>query len=224
MTQVARGKRVETAQKDRGPPFPAFRLNPAVDPESLKTEFAQRRRVQVADFLATECAAALQANLAARHDWRPLAGSESRHGSESIPVPDDPAERRRSDDPLAAFASFMSDGEALQFLRCVTGCEEIGFADAQATAYSPGGFFSAHDGTAAGEERLAGYALDLICEWRSNWGGLMLFQGADGLSIDGVVPRFNTLNLFAVPQVHSVSIVSRAAAFRRCSVTGWLRK
>jgi Rps23 Pro-64 3,4-dihydroxylase Tpa1-like proline 4-hydroxylase len=36
-------------------------------------------------------------------------------------------------------------------------------------------------------------------------------------------PRFNTLTLFAVPQLHSVSMVTKSAAFRRYSITGWLR-
>ena len=248
---------MEMTEGDRRPTFPAFRLNPAVDPEPLKAEFAERRRVQVADFLAPECASALQADLSARDDWRQVVNSGPKvydldrptrarmprdqaaaldtavyagaregfqHRYESIRVPDQPAERERSDDPLAAFASFMSGGEAREFLRRVAGCDEIGFADAQATAYSPGDFLTAHDDAVEGKERLAAYVLSLTCGWRSDWGGLLLFHGADGLSIDGFVPRFNTLNLFAVPQVHSVSIVSRAAPFRRYSVTGWLRK
>jgi len=37
------------------------------------------------------------------------------------------------------------------------------------------------------------------------------------------VPAFNALNLFAVPQPHSVGFVTPFAARRRYSVTGWLR-
>ena len=36
------------------------------------------------------------------------------------------------------------------------------------------------------------------------------------------MPRFNALNVFAVPQPHSVSIVSPFAVGARYSVTGWL--
>jgi SM-20-related protein len=39
-----------------------------------------------------------------------------------------------------------------------------------------------------------------------------------------LVPSFNTLDLFAVPQRHSVSIVTPSAQHRRYAVTGWLRK
>jgi Rps23 Pro-64 3,4-dihydroxylase Tpa1-like proline 4-hydroxylase len=145
------------------------------------------------------------------------------HRYEAIRVPDEEPARRASCDPLAAFASFLSDGEAREFLRTVTGFGEIDFADAQATAYAPGDFLTAHDDAVEGKGRLAAYVLSLTAGWRAEWGGNLLFHSADGLSVDGYVPRFNTLNLFAVPQVHSVSIVSRAAPWRRYSVTGWLR-
>lgn len=142
---------------------------------------------------------------------------------ETIRVPDDAAARAASDDPLAAFAALMSAGAARDFLRAVVGRADIEFADAQATAYSPGDFLTAHDDDVPGKRRVAAYVLGLTPRWRVEWGGLLLFHDRDG-GIEGLAPRFNTLNLFAVPQLHSVSIVSRAAAFRRYSVTGWLRR
>ena len=36
-------------------------------------------------------------------------------------------------------------------------------------------------------------------------------------------PGFNTLDVFAVPQLHSVSRVAPEAAYRRYAITGWLR-
>lgn len=143
---------------------------------------------------------------------------------EAIRVPDEAEARAASDDPLAAFAAFLSGGEAREFLRAVTGRDEISFADAQATAYSPGDFLTAHDDDVPGKGRIAAYVLGLTPLWRLEWGGLLLFHDAEGHAGHGLAPRFNTLNLFAVPQLHSVSIVSRAAAFRRYSVTGWLRR
>ncbi|QIK95399.1 hypothetical protein G7076_01875 [Sphingomonas sp. HDW15A] len=38
-----------------------------------------------------------------------------------------------------------------------------------------------------------------------------------------ILPRFNTLNLFAVPQWHSVSEVSASAPIARYAITGWGR-
>jgi Rps23 Pro-64 3,4-dihydroxylase Tpa1-like proline 4-hydroxylase len=60
-------------------------------------------------------------------------------------------------------------------------------------------------------------------QWRPEWGGLLLFHADDDSAVHGHVPRFNTVDLFAVPQRHSVSMVAAAAPARRFAVTGWLR-
>lgn len=152
--------------------------------------------------------------------------AEARYGFqylyESIRVPDAP-EQRAGDDPLIAFARFMSSDPVRERLRSVTGRPGIDFADAQATAYSPGHFLTGHDDEVAGKNRHAAYVFNLNPVWRPEWGGLLLFHGADGHVDGGLTPSFNALNLFAVPQLHSVSLVAPFAANRRYSVTGWLR-
>lgn len=45
----------------------------------------------------------------------------------------------------------------------------------------------------------------------------------DGVRVEALAPGFNCLDLFAVPQMHSVSQVTHAACFPRLSVTGWMR-
>lgn len=142
---------------------------------------------------------------------------------ESIRVPDGEAERAAMDDPLARFASFLSSPEVVGLLRRITGKPEIEFADAQATAYSPGHFLTAHDDEIAGKKRHAAYVFNLTPVWRVDWGGLLLFHGADGHVDQAFTPSFNALNIFAVPQPHSVSMVAPFAANRRYSITGWLR-
>lgn len=142
---------------------------------------------------------------------------------EAIRVPDDAAARIASADPLAALARFMSNGPVRDLLRVVTGEPGIAFADAQGTAYAPGDFLTAHDDAVAGKRRKAAYVLGLTPQWRPEWGGLLLFHDDRHVSA-GLVPSFNTLNLFRVPQRHSVSEVTRAAPHRRYSVTGWLRE
>lgn len=141
---------------------------------------------------------------------------------ETLRVPDDDAARMASDDVLAAFATWLSSPEPIALLRRVTGAQTIDFADMQATAYGPGDFLTGHDDAVAGKQRHAAYVLGLNPTWRTEWGGLLLFHGADG-SVQGQMPAFNTLDLFSVPQLHSVSEVTRAAANRRYSITGWLR-
>jgi Rps23 Pro-64 3,4-dihydroxylase Tpa1-like proline 4-hydroxylase len=41
--------------------------------------------------------------------------------------------------------------------------------------------------------------------------------------IEGYMPRFNTLNLFAVPQHHAVSFVPPFAPQGRIAISGWFR-
>ncbi|MFD1789097.1 2OG-Fe(II) oxygenase family protein, partial [Sphingomonas floccifaciens] len=80
-------------------------------------------------------------------------------------------------------------------------------------------FHQAHD-TPYRKTRIMSRAL--TPQWRPEWGGLLLFHD-DREVAHGFVPGFNTLNLFRVPQRHSVSEVTRAAPHRRYSITGWLR-
>jgi SM-20-related protein len=142
---------------------------------------------------------------------------------ETVRVPDSAAERGAVTDTMFDFARMMSSGDARDFLRLVTGVEDIQYADAQATAYSPGDFLTGHDDAVTGKSRRAAYVFGLTPMWRLEWGGLLLFHGSDGHVERGLVPTFNSLNLFAVPRMHSVSEVTRAAAYRRYSITGWLR-
>jgi Rps23 Pro-64 3,4-dihydroxylase Tpa1-like proline 4-hydroxylase len=50
-----------------------------------------------------------------------------------------------------------------------------------------------------------------------------MFYDEDGDCIAGFKPRFNALNLFAVPQRHSVSYVPPFAPAGRFAITGWFR-
>jgi Rps23 Pro-64 3,4-dihydroxylase Tpa1-like proline 4-hydroxylase len=117
----------------------------------------------------------------------------------------------------------MQSAELLDFLRDVTGHGDLAFTDGQATAYGTGDFLTGHDDDVAGKGRLAAYVFGLTPYWRLEYGGLLLFHGEHDRTVTGNVPRFNVLDLFRVPQQHSVSIVTPAAPHRRFAVTGWLR-
>lgn len=142
---------------------------------------------------------------------------------EGLRVPDADACDDAAGDPLEAFARLMSSAPMLDMLKQVTGHEAMRFADGHATAYGAGDFLTGHDDDVAGKHRLAAYVFGLTPAWRPEWGGILLFHdNSDGV-VSGHVPTFNTLDLFAVPQRHSVSIVTPAAPRRRFAVTGWLR-
>ena len=142
---------------------------------------------------------------------------------ESIRIPDGMGDRDRRKDGLTAFARWFSSDAPLALLKAITGAQDILFADAQATAYSPGDFLTGHDDAVSGKGRRAAYVFGLTPVWRTEWGGLLLFHDKDGGAVEGLVPAFNRLNLFAVPQMHSVSLVSPSAGYRRYAITGWLR-
>lgn len=142
---------------------------------------------------------------------------------ESLRVPDEVAERAAMPGLLARFAEFMASAGVLDLLRSMTGARDIDFADAQATWYRSGDFLTAHHDAVEGKGRRVAYVFGLTPVWRPEWGGLLLFHDAQGDVAAGLTPRMNTLNLFAVPQEHSVSQVASYVTEPRLGVTGWLR-
>jgi Rps23 Pro-64 3,4-dihydroxylase Tpa1-like proline 4-hydroxylase len=126
-------------------------------------------------------------------------------------------------DKLARFFEFLNSPETIAFAREVTGIPDIKFADAQATRYRPGHFLTEHDDAVDGKNRCAAFVLNLTHNWRADWGGLLMFIGEDGHVEEAYTPRFNALNIFTVPQRHSVSVVAPFAATERFSITGWFR-
>ncbi len=142
---------------------------------------------------------------------------------ESMKVPDDMAERLKQKSLLTDFHSFLNSPLVFDFLRTVTGDAEVCYADAQATAYSAGHFLTRHDDNVAGKHRRVAYVLNLTPEWNPDWGGLLQFFDADGHISEAYAPKFNALNLFVVPQAHSVSFVAPFVSKKRLSITGWLR-
>jgi Rps23 Pro-64 3,4-dihydroxylase Tpa1-like proline 4-hydroxylase len=117
------------------------------------------------------------------------------------------------------------NGEAfLSLLREVTGMANIVKADGQATLYAPGNFLWPHNDSEEARGRRVAYVLNLTAtDWAPQWGGYLNFFDTDWNMREALRPSFNTLNLFAVPQWHSVSEVTSSAPIARFSVTGWGR-
>lgn len=230
----------------------SFALAPALDAAVLAPLYARQRRLQITNFLTVDSAKHLLAWLAGNEDWRlavnqgetirdfgpaMLAKFTAEHWAkldkavalggrygfqfryETIRLPKDGP----GSGPLAEFADFLSSPDILTFMRTLTGADDIEFADAHASRYRPGHFLTAHDDRADGMGRRAAYVLNLTPEWRPDWGGLLLFHDEQGNITRGFTPAFNSLNIFAVPQAHSVSWVTPLAGAPRYAVTGWLR-
>lgn len=124
---------------------------------------------------------------------------------------------------LRELFEFLNGEPFLDFARRLTGADDIGFADAQATRYGPGHFLTAHNDDVEGKDRRAAYVLNLTPQWREDWGGYLNFFDGAGHIEAAYKPAFNALNVFSVPRAHSVGYVAPFAAARRYSITGWLR-
>ena len=150
---------------------------------------------------------------------RAALGFQYRYEGLRVPTPGEAA----PGDALGTFAEFMASAELLGFLQTVMNCSALAFGEGMTTAYGPGDFLTCHDDAVAGRNRLAAFVLGMTPQWRPEWGGLLMFHADDDAHGHALVPRFNTLDLFAVPQRHSVTYVSPAALGRRLALTGWLR-
>jgi len=126
--------------------------------------------------------------------------------------------------PLFEFYRELNSAPVLESLRGLAQDPDIAFCDAQVTRYRPGHFLTQHDDEVAGKHRSLAFVLNLTPQWRTDWGGVLLFHGPEGRVEGGYAPRFNALNLFKVPQAHSVSLVAPFAAQSRLSITGWVRR
>lgn len=116
-----------------------------------------------------------------------------------------------------------SDG-FLALARALTGMAELKSVEAQATLYAPGHFLTRHDDSYDADGWRVAYVLHLTDgEWAPDWGGCLQFYDEHGDIAQGFRPEFNTLNLFAVPQEHSVTYVPPFAPRRRYSLSGWLK-
>lgn len=140
-----------------------------------------------------------------------------------IRLPKPSSQVAATNSPLADFHNFLCSSESIAFLRTITGMDDVDFVDAHASRYRAHHFLTAHDDQSLGMGRRAAYVLNLSPEWRVDWGGLLLFHDAQGNVTRGFTPSFNTLNIFAVPQAHSVSWVTPLAGRPRLAITGWLR-
>jgi SM-20-related protein len=121
------------------------------------------------------------------------------------------------------FYELINSEPVLATIRELTGLADIRWADAQATWFKPGHFLKAHTDEQEAEGRRAAYVMNLATEWDRDWGGfLQFFDSSDNIE-HAFRPSFNTLNLFTVPQLHSVSMVSTYVAEKRLAVTGWFR-
>ncbi len=112
----------------------------------------------------------------------------------------------------------------LDLVRRVSGISTLAKADAQATLYAPGHFLTRHNDAAdAALKRRVAYVLSMTKDWHPDYGALLQFYDDQNGVTDVFVPRFNTLSLFTVPQMHAVTYTAPFAPVGRFAITGWFQ-
>jgi len=118
---------------------------------------------------------------------------------------------------------YLNSDAMLSFICEITGRRDLKSADAQYTRYTSGQFLTRHRDDVTNEERQIAYVLSLSKDWHPDWGGLLLFYKDDGTPREAWAPTFNTMSIFDIRHVHSVTYVTPFAKGRRLSLTGWFR-
>lgn len=155
---------------------------------------------------------------------RAFANPEYGFAYRSYPLVTAYLERWNPGAPQERLLEELNGPPVLNFMRSITGMPQIVKMDGQATLYGPGDFLRPHTDAESQRGRLVAYVLNLtLGEWRPEWGGALTFIEDGGDAVETLLPRFNSLSLFRVPQWHEVSRVAASAPVGRYAVTGWAR-
>lgn len=174
------------------------------------------RRAALVALPAAERQARAQALMAA------MQGPDYAFAYSSYPLVDAYVDKWNPDGPHDMLLEYINDKPFMDLARAISGIPELVKADAQATLYGPNQFLAVHSDKHSGMGRRIAYVLNLCAQdWRPDWGGYLNFYNDDGDVIAGYRPRFNALNLFAVPQQHNVTFVPPFAPVARYAITGW---
>ena len=133
-------------------------------------------------------------------------------------------EKRNPGGPHDLLLEYLNTPDFVGLVTEVTGIEGLVKADGHATCFAQQHFLSHHIDAQVPEGWRVAYVMNFtIDDWSPDWGGYLQFFDDEGDVVQAFRPRFNSLNLFAVPQPHAVSFVPPFAPPGRFAITGWLR-
>lgn len=128
------------------------------------------------------------------------------------------------DTALGRFYAGLGEKKTLEAIRTVTNSSSFDNVFAQATDYRPGHYLTRHLDDPKGEHRKFAFVWGFTRKWDPDWGGLLQFFDNEGQPTTSLSPGFNTLDLFDVRHVHSVTLVTPWALNPRHAVSGWFVK
>lgn len=118
--------------------------------------------------------------------------------------------------PLLDLARLIWSSEFAAFCENLTGLNGLKLRSLIATAYRPGDFFTMHQDSGAA----LSFEWNFTHDWRSDWGGQILFHSPSGDIEGGIMPRLNDLSLYSGEQPRSVNSVAAFAGAPRFAVSG----
>ena len=125
---------------------------------------------------------------------------------------------------LRSLFNLMNSDQMLGLISEVTGAERLVSASGQFTCYKQGNYLTRHSDEITREFRKIAYVINFTKHWHPDWGGLLQFYEKNGTPRDAWQPNFNSLALFDVRHIHSVTYVTPYAATPRYALTGWFRR
>jgi len=141
---------------------------------------------------------------------------------ENYPIADMLASGNLNNEVLTRLNQTLNSKKVIEFFNQVAKFG-VDFCDIQCTNYGPGHFLTRHDDGNIGKNRKFAYVYSLCRDWQAEWGGQLQFLDGDGNVTQSFIPKYNTLSMFEVPQMHHVSPVSAFTPNPRLSITGWYR-
>jgi SM-20-related protein len=128
------------------------------------------------------------------------------------------------DTALGRFYTELKSKKTLEAIRTITDSSSFDNVFAQATDYRPGHYLTRHLDDPKGEHRKFAFVWGFTRKWDPDWGGLLQFFDNQSQPAESFSPGFNTLDLFDVRHVHSVTLVAPWAMNPRLAVSGWFVK
>lgn len=119
--------------------------------------------------------------------------------------------------------NLLNTQQVLDFVKKITNVIGLTHADGQATKFRKGDFLTRHVDDIPGETRKIAYVLSMTENWHPDWGGLLQFFQQNGAPTNSWSPVYNSLTMFDVKKIHSVTSIANFAAQNRYSITGWFR-
>jgi len=124
---------------------------------------------------------------------------------------------------IKSVKTFLNSDFVIQKVRDISGHFDINMASVKATRYMPGNFLTRHNDINADENRKLAYVLGFTPEWHPDWGGLLQFYEKNGTPRDAWSPVFNSMAIFDVNHIHSVTYIAPFALAPRYAIAGFFR-